>query len=252
MTAGDFRLLDRAEQLLIRDCMRHAGFTYVPAPGTAPEGAFPYVQDDAARARREGFGARAARPVPDPNAAYIKALPGDRRDAYGVALNGGGPGAPGVLVTLPQGGELGQNVTSCRSTAENRLYGDFRAWFRAKSIADDLPYLRTVQVMNDPAYAAAAARWSRCMRGRGFAYRTPQDASAAFPKRSGGSPRKKEIAAAVATAECAGRTGFAGTARRLDRAYANSLRTKYRASVEKERALAAIALPRARTIVRAG
>lgn len=58
-TAAESALLERAEQLLIRDCMRRRGFDYLVVPGTAQPAYrnFPYVVDDAGWARRHGYGA---------------------------------------------------------------------------------------------------------------------------------------------------------------------------------------------------
>src|SRR4051794_25468603 len=54
ITHADTELLYTAEQLLIKACMRRAGFTYHPAPRNPVPGYrdFPYVVDDVDWARR--------------------------------------------------------------------------------------------------------------------------------------------------------------------------------------------------------
>ncbi|MGW1927505.1 hypothetical protein ACWCQ0_53925, partial [Streptomyces massasporeus] len=63
MTTADDRALHDAEQRLLRDCMGRHGFTYRVFPiGDEPESTlFPYVVDDAAWARRHGYGAELRR-----------------------------------------------------------------------------------------------------------------------------------------------------------------------------------------------
>lgn len=248
VTSRDLRLLYQAEQLLIRDCMRRHGFQYhlVPIPQVTADQRFPYVIDDVAWAERNGYGGsgRANASDEDPNSGYIDGLPPSRRAAYGVAINGVGPGGPGVLVTLPQGGVLGQSSDSCRSSSEETLYGDLQTWFRADRIAGDLLYLRQTQVMNDPRYQRAVALWAQCMRTGGYSYASPAAAAAAFAESS--SPR--EIPTAVAEAKCAIGTGMATTVRQLDGSYANTLREKYRSYLETDQRLEFDALPRARAI----
>ncbi|MEV6644355.1 hypothetical protein [Amycolatopsis sp. NPDC051371] len=62
----------------------------------------------------------------NPNARYVRNLPAARRTAYGLALNGG-PSAPGVTVTFPNGLVIGHSSTGCVAQADARLYGDYRS-----------------------------------------------------------------------------------------------------------------------------
>jgi hypothetical protein len=61
----------------------------------------------------------------------------------------------------------------------------------------------------DPAVVAAFHRWSVCMRGEGYPYRTPREAGAEFDVNSATVP-PREIAAAEADAGCKQRTQLVG------------------------------------------
>jgi hypothetical protein len=249
-TSQQAALLYSAEQVLIGGCMRGHGFRYWPLTYTGPPVPhFPYAISNVRLARAHGFGSRPAVRGADPNARYLSGLPASRKSAYGVALNGPGPGGPGWLVTLPQGGELGQSKDSCQTAAETRLYGNFPAWFRAETITDDLPYLWIGQVMGSPRYQRDLAGWARCMRSRGYSFTSPDVARAAFGA-SAGQHRPAEIRAAVAAARCTGRTRLNSVARQLVSSYGKAVRRQYRKEVNRYSQLSLSAVPRAIKVMR--
>jgi hypothetical protein len=251
LTSRQAALLYSAEQALIGDCMRGHGFRYWPVRYTGPPVPhFPYAISNVRLAREYGFGSRPAAGGTDPNARYLSGLPDSRKAAYGVALNGLGPGGPGWLVTLPQGGELGQSKDSCQTAAETRLYGSFPAWFRAETITDDLPYLWIGRVMGSPRYQRDLAGWARCMRSRGYPFTSPDVAQAAFAASAGQRPRPAEIRAAVAAAHCTGRTRLNSAARQLVSLYAQAVRRQYRKEVNRYSQLSLSAVPRAIKVMR--
>jgi hypothetical protein len=250
-TSQQAALLYSAEQVLIGDCMRGHGFRYWPLPYTGPPVPhFHYAISNVRQAREHGFGSQPAAQGADPNARYLSGLPAGRKAAYGVVLNGPGPGGPGWLVTLPQGGELGQSKDSCQTAAESRLYGDFPAWFRAETITDDLPYLWIGRVMSSPRYQRELTRWARCMRSRGYPFTSPDVAQVAFGVSAGQHLRPAEIKAAVAAAHCTGMTRLNSVARQLVSSYGKAVRRQYRKEVSRYSQLSLSAVPRAIKVVR--
>ncbi|MEV0459567.1 hypothetical protein [Catellatospora methionotrophica] len=252
-------LLHAAEQILIGQCLDDRGFSYWPQPrNPVPElRDFPYVLDDVDWARRHGFGSELQRrfdePQPgDPYSGYLRGLSPARRSAFLMALNGKPGGSGDLVAKLPNGMEVKRSDTSCVSLAEQRLYGDVRAWYQAKRVTDGLGGARVGLVTADPAYTVALHAWSACMRGRGFAYATPDDARAAVPDSTTPGAFAREVEIAVAEATCAVDSGMAATVASLDRHYAEVVTREQQSAVDTRARLATAALPRAREIVRAG
>jgi hypothetical protein len=253
VTARDASLLYQAEQILIRDCMRQHGFRYWPVPlsDQSPDSSrFPFVIDNLAWARRNGFGggqsARGA--AEDPNNIYFKRLP-ERRQAGYVADVDGPEGSRAAQVTMPEGYTLGHSSEGCQAQAEERLYGSYQDWFAAVNVTNGIRPLAATMVLNDPRYARAVRQWARCMRVSGSPYSSPAAAAAAWSKPARSRTRQAEIRAAVAEAECASSTGLAATARRLDTAYADVLSQKYRQEIQAYHRLRLDAVPIAQAIV---
>jgi hypothetical protein len=243
LNAAETALLARAEQALVEKCLVAKGFRVwtIPVAADPADRLFPYGLDDVRWAQAHGYGLdQSGVRADDPNLRYVQSLPAARRAAYGRALNGGGPSAPGVTVTLPNGLVKGHSSTGCVAEADAHLYGDYPAWFRAESMAGYFDQARQDSVLGDPAYAAAAAAWSACMRRAGFAYATPQAARSAFLEAPTPRPRQLEIGTATAEAHCAGDTGLTATARRLDEHYADPPQAKTFRDTEQRLALAAL------------
>lgn len=260
VTYSDQLLLDHAEQILTRDCMRRAGFRFwVTRPVASPvANTFPYVISDFKWAHDNGYGSRIPSLIvkaraTNPNGRYVQGLARGRRGAYLSDLNGPGPSAPQVRVTLPGGEVVGHNTSGCTKEADETLYGDYRSWFPGHTVTEYLAPTWQAQVRADPAYLDAATAWRRCMRGRNHHYSDPIQARAAFLK----SPRPigtfgAEVRTAEDEARCATTSHLATTAQRLDAAYADRLPKKYRGLIHTSRQMALDALGRASAIVRRG
>ncbi|MEW9552581.1 hypothetical protein [Nonomuraea sp. NPDC050783] len=248
-------VLDLAEQLLVRDCMKAHGFQVwlirrdeLPVDSLR---AFPYAVTDLNWAKRHGYGgdqrAEAAKlAAADPNKRYFDSLsPSDKARAR-AALNGAAP--VGLEAELPLGGTMRRSDQGCVSQAERRLYGDLRGWYRAKKVVEQLTPLRVGRVMKDPRFGRSVARWSACMRAHGHPYADPAEARQAALPPNGATDRAKEIAVATAEAACAAESGLTATIHRLDRQYEREISARYRPFLDAKRALELAALPRAREI----
>jgi hypothetical protein len=250
----DADTLNVAEQLLLRDCMRHAGFDYVVYdPREIPEvRGFPYVLDDVGWARRHGYGTDLRRAqeravADDPNERYFQGLPGKRRAAALVAANGSDPNR--LTITTIDGAQYGRDPHSCGSQAMQRLYGDLAGWFGARASMDAITAMRTSAVLADPAFVRATRPWADCMRRAGHPFTDPAALRASLPDSAHPMPRAAEISLATAEATCAKRSGLAATAAALDKRHDVALRARYRTVVSTYQRLRAAALPRARSIV---
>ncbi|MFF2777157.1 hypothetical protein ACFVU3_19895 [Streptomyces sp. NPDC058052] len=254
---ADDRLLHDAEQRLLRDCMGRLGFTYrvVPFAGDTESELFPYVVDDAAWARRHGYGAdlrrqREAHAKSDPNRAYFAALPADRRAEALVAANG--PSPDGLTVRLPGGGTLRRSDRGCVAEAQRGLYGDIGAWFRSSARLDVLEQVLRGRVVADTAFRASLGGWQRCMARAGHAFAAPAAARAAALSPARPLPRDRAVRLALTEVRCAEESALSRTARRLDAHHGGLLAEEYRTDVEARDRLRAAALPRARRILGAG
>ncbi|MFB7369519.1 hypothetical protein ACFC0D_06725 [Streptomyces sp. NPDC056222] len=253
----DDRLLHDAEQRLLRDCMRRHGFTYRVFPLDEDPGtkAFAYVLDDAAWARRHGYGSelrgkRAALAKTDPNRAYFAALPADRKAKALVAANG--PSPEGLIVRLPGGGTVQRSDRGCVAESQQRLYGDVGAWFRASTRVEALEQIRRSRVMADAGYLERLGEWRVCMRRAGHAFATPAAARAAAVSAVHSLGKDREVGLALTEVRCAEESALARTARRLDDHHGGLLARDYRADVEARDRLRAAALPRARRLLNGG
>ncbi len=256
VTPAEETLLYDAEQLLIRDCMREAGFTYYlnprePVPGYRT---FPLVVDDVAWARRHGYGsdleARMQQAgAADPNKRYFNGLSHDQRAVAIVAANG--PVATGLKARLPNGILAEHSSVGCVAESWRKLYGDQAGWYRTLRLTENLPGVRTAMVQGDKRYQRAVAAWSACMKSHSYSYPTPADARAAALDAQPRMDRHAEIALAVTEATCAHSTGLATTATSLDREYSAVVDRKFHDDVTTHRRLQVAALDRARAIVQA-
>ncbi|MFE9448386.1 hypothetical protein [Streptomyces sp. NPDC006739] len=255
---GDDRTLQLAEQLLIKGCMEKRGFAYwTEEPRTAADGArrFPYVVDDPAWARAHGYGtdlyrARQREVLRDPNQRYLRSLPASRGPALVSALNGARP--QGLSARLPNGVRVTHSDQGCAAEAQRELYKDLPAWFRATRVRDSLDGMRVGLVLGDAKYRAATEPWARCLRGRGYPYRSPAEARAAATEPGREWPHAREVRLASAEAACAESTGLASVAKSLDAKYRTELRRRYPEEAADLARLRREALPRARAIVARG
>ncbi|MFE9681885.1 hypothetical protein [Streptomyces sp. NPDC006285] len=255
VTAAERSLLYDAEQALVQRCMQRRHFTVwkVPEHPVPDARQFPYVLDDVGWAKEHGYGSDLERRVralqeSDPNKRYARALSPERRAAALTALHGGRP--YDLRVKLRSGAEVTRSSEGCVAQAESELYGDVATWFRAEAVTQELSAERRRSVVGDPAFRAAVASWSACMRERGLRHADPDTARARFTSPSGTPSRRLEIRTAVAEARCAADSELAATADRLDRHRSAVLRATYAVIRDRDR-LQKTALPRARSALAA-
>uniref|UniRef100_A0AAU3GKM9 Uncharacterized protein n=1 Tax=Streptomyces sp. NBC_01401 TaxID=2903854 RepID=A0AAU3GKM9_9ACTN len=252
---GEAATLDVAEQLLERDCLEKQGFRFWVVPKAPARRSFPYVVDDIAWARKHGYGSRLRADLEkagsaDPNRTYFGSLPPDRRAALAAALNG--PRPTGLRATLPSGIEVSHSDQGCTAEAERRLYRDLPAWFRATRVTDNLGGARAAMVVQDERYREAATRWKHCMRGKGYAFKTPAQSAESALRPSRGFTHEQEIRLAVTEAGCAHGSDLSRVAASLDREYGARLRERYSKEVGDLARLRREALPRARAVIARG
>ena len=251
VSAGDLNLLTNAEQVLIRICMHGRGFRYWPIPAsqivlTPP---FPLVVTKVRWARANGLADIPWRIFsPHANQRYYNHLPASRQSAYSNALVGVA-GGPAVQVALPSGGIEGASSQGCEARAESELYGNYRAWFQASTVARDLPMLWLPMILQDRWYQSAVRWWSGCMRAKGYWYSSPGQAAAAFQRPPSSRPDRAEVAVAVAEAVCANQTELTAVVRSLSREFSAKVDRKYQSSLNAEWRLERSALPRARRLL---
>ncbi|MFT2017256.1 hypothetical protein ACMA1D_15635 [Streptomyces sp. 796.1] len=257
LTTQESSLLHRAEQILLRDCMRKRGFTYRMVPeNPIPEAReFPYVIDDVTWARQHGYGSDIDRKVEriraaDPNQKYFRSLSPERRAAALVAANGARP--KGLTALPPDGVRLQRSDEGCRTESERALYGDVAAWFEATSTTEALPDMARRRVIADPRFSRATRPWSACMREAGHSYATPADLREKLPPRERARLGRRLVPLAVTEAECARSSGLARVANELDHQYRRQLERQYRRAVETEQRLQLAALTRARPVIADG
>lgn len=256
LTAEEKSILFQAEQVGIQQCMRGLGFEWVLVPeNPIPENrSFPYGIDDVTWARAHGYGSDiqeqiAQQKQSDPNRRYANALPDERRRAAVDALNGV---TYDITMTLPNGMVSKRSGQGCLAAAERGLYGDLGAWSRAHATVSGLTYLVESRVLADSRYAAAAIPWAACMRQAGYDVTTPAVARGKFADRvATPESRTREIATAVAEANCAVTAGLSSIAKELDRQYSDQLRAEHRVDVDTEIRMRQQALPRARLLLHA-
>ncbi|MGW8768433.1 hypothetical protein ACWGN5_38825 [Streptomyces sp. NPDC055815] len=240
--AEQLRISD-ADEVLIKQCMNRAGFSYWTSPRLSLEEsrAPGYVGDDVEWARKHGYGSRIraeedrARRA-NPNGNYRATLSPERRAAYDTALDGGR--AARVLATaIPTGaggGTVRKRLGGCSEQAEKRLYGDPDAWFRADKVVSNLQPLYVPRVMRDERFTTALTAWAGCMKRSGHAYADPTAARDAAA-RSG--DYGTEVRIAVAEARCARDSSLAAVARERQTHYLNALRGQYGEELDAHRRL---------------
>ncbi|MEU8465952.1 hypothetical protein [Streptomyces sp. NPDC029003] len=259
LTAGQSRLLERAEQVLIGRCMAQRGFRYAvtePPPQARAKRSFPYGLDDVAWARAHGYGGRddraseAARRA-DPNQRYFHGLSARGRAAARTALMGASPA--GLTATAPTGTTLTASPDGCIARAERSLYGDLAAWFRVKVVTMNIRPAQEAKVRADPRYAEAVGAWAACMRAAGRPYASPDDSRAAAAAFAEELPPDRadaaESALAVAEATCATGTGLSRVSQALDHSYGDEFRARHRGDIDLRRRLQNAALPEAERVV---
>ncbi|GAA3392190.1 hypothetical protein [Streptomyces roseoviridis] len=216
-------LLADAERALVRECMARQGFAFFYDSADVDELRAEAVAqqreltlDDVSRARREGFGPAPGTPAPPDSPAelqertYLTGLSPQRRAAWEKALMGP-PEQQRIKVAVPGVGTMEHPTAGCFAEARTALFGDYAAWARADTFVHARFRPVDEEVGRSPAYKEATARWSSCVRARGHAFATPDEARA----RAGTLPRERAVPLAVAAAECDRQVGRSKTHRSL-------------------------------------
>ncbi|ARX87324.1 hypothetical protein [Streptomyces alboflavus] len=215
------------------------------------------ILDDPRWAREHGYGSRIEAKLTkakraNPNLAHLKSLTGGRRTAYLTALTGGA-GAPEMKVTLPTGATITNKLGGCSAYAEKRLYGDRRTWFVAEKTASNLTPLYASKLARVPAYRAAVASWSRCVRTHGYTLASPAAARdrlrTRIPKLPADARFAAEVRLAVAEARCARETRLRQTGQQAEDALRDALPQRIQRELRTHSRLQRAALDRARDVV---
>ncbi|WP_416984099.1 hypothetical protein [Streptomyces sp. T028] len=258
----ELRVTD-AEQHLTARCMERHGFTYAEDRTLSLRESMPvrYVQDDVAWARTYGYGGRIQAKqdrlrLHNPIAAYRRGLSAARRAAFDEALDGGS-GSQVLSATLPGGArEVRKRLGGCTAEAQEALYGDPAAWFRATKTATGLNSLYADDLRHDRRLTTAVTAWSRCMKKAGLSYADPQAARDAVREntaRLGPAHADRafatERATAVADAGCARTTSLRAVATARETHYVDRLPDRYGEALDTYRRLARQAYDRAVRIV---
>jgi hypothetical protein len=251
-SAQAVNIISSADQVLIRQCMKQQGFEYWPISQDQidPVPRFPYVVTSVTWAKINGFGGNPGAPstASDLNETYFNRLSPSRQSLYSDDLVGT-PNGPAATVVLPQGDIMGHSALGCEAQAFAKLYGSFSTWFKASSIADDLPSVSETMVVSSPAYEQKIFAWSGCMRAKGHKFSSPGQAASTFNRLSSTAPSYREVLAAVAEAVCANSTGLTRVANHLNQVFTTEVDQRYRSALQTEWRLQQDALPRARSVL---
>lgn len=258
LTDAEAAWISAAGQRLVRRCMESEGFRYWEAerPTAEESRSLGYVSDDVAWARTYGYGGRIRAELErarrtNPNGAYRRSLPPDRRTAYDQALDQGDVRV--LTARAPSGGTVRKRVGGCVAEAERRLYGDPEAYFRAEKTATGLQPLYVPHLMRDRQLQSALAAWARCMTRQGHPYRTPDEARAAAERSIATAAPGEEFATertiAVADASCARTTRLRSVGEQREKHYVDELRDRYGEALDTYARIRLRALARAAEIV---
>lgn len=230
-------LLDEAENLLIRDCMRAAGSDW-----TWPDRQDAYDAGAEERSVRQRADQRQARAFGDPAHASEHGYGIDREEWMRVVVEGSsggdvawpvgtlhgdnpeaassllfGPPDAYIQIDMGDGSVMGTPGVGCQYEAQSELYGDYVQVTRSRDRVGNSIYpqnLRALAAQFDPQLRAADVVWSSCMAGKGW--RGLQDQTAAFSLvwddywfagRDDAAQVERQVA--VADAECVVDTGYA-------------------------------------------
>lgn len=235
--------LEWAEQVLVQRCMERQGLKYWPGRPTSPDELknTTLFLDDVRWAHRHGYGGAMDRKAKqerkkDPNSAYLDGLSEREQARWDEAFFGRGSNRT-VSVRLPTGGRIGTTLDGCAANARDTLYGDLTQWFRASKIAENLAPLYAGDLREDQRFKDAVHKWSRCMRGKGHDYATPEKIRGRLPelneRLAPGRAHAAEVRLAVAEARCARSSELGRTVRRLEQEHRDkAIGTRYRAEVD--------------------
>jgi hypothetical protein len=194
---ADYQVIQSAEQVLARDCMKDFGLAYQPARNPAPAQTEDrrYGLTDRESAERHGYRMPPQQETPTAKLTkdQIKVLYGSRSlgaDSTELKYRG---------KKVPAEGCLGAAVLGFRKPYEDK------AGAEVASLISTASYENSQKV---PEVREVFAKWSSCMKEEGYAYTSPMDAleTPAFLRGKVSDTEKKT---AVADVSCKERTGLA-------------------------------------------
>ncbi|MGW0336666.1 hypothetical protein ACWD0J_33310 [Streptomyces sp. NPDC003011] len=199
---ADYEVIQSAERVLTRDCMKDFGLSYTPAKTPAPA-AGPdrrYGLSDLATAGRYGY-----RLPPEPAAPQPQLSKDETTVLYGKRSLGDSGQQDAKLTfrgrEIPAEGCLGKAILDFRKPYEYPAGSRTASRIATASYEDSL---------KDPAVRAVFGKWSSCMRRKGYDYASPMDALETPAFREGKvSAEEKETA--VADVSCKQNTGLLDT-----------------------------------------
>ncbi|MCJ0868336.1 hypothetical protein [Streptomyces sp. AP-93] len=211
-TPAEFARMSQASARIQQQCMRDFGFSgfTLPEPGLADPretlSELRYGTVNAAEAARSGYkpesvnkkGTAAGSAEPELSddqwlvmTGTTKAV-GDSASAMAAPQNFGAK-------AIPEGGCIGQAIRTLTDGSDN-LYAD---------LAQDINGQSFRQSQQDPRVTSVFAKWSECMKGKGFDYKDPMQAND-DPMFSGSAITPEEIATASADVACKADTNLVG------------------------------------------
>ena len=254
--AADEVLLHRADETLIARCMAGRGERYVSPPYT-PAAATSLSDDDehpdVAWRRTVGYSLRltAAGPPRDGNDAYLATLSEADQERWSAALKGDGTRM--TSFHSPSGHTFTSPLDGCIADSGRWLYGSPEQANRGYYLPQDLRLMFSPKIRAEPAYRAAAARWSACMQGRGYRYTGPGEARTELSRQYDRGPadvvQRAEVAVALADAQCVTAAGLTTATDRLTRQHTAVLAADARRQLNAAAADRAAALGRARALL---
>lgn len=227
--------LANAESELISACMTAQGFRYQVETSTLSGESDEERSLNMNERRSRGYGL-ASQYGSDKesvstaaNDTYVAGLSKKNADAYMKALRGGT--ADFREMRFGTGRDITFSSRGCEARSRTSLYGNLDDWVSVAYFPQNLNSELSPRVEKAPKYRAAMNDWRTCMRGRGYAYASPDAAydqlKSAYraQKKVTAALRDREIAVAVADGECGAEVHIPSTVLALRRAYAQSLPT---------------------------
>ncbi|MEU9475246.1 hypothetical protein [Streptomyces sp. NPDC048191] len=212
--------IENARSALMTSCMKRFGFDFKPATTDyrqkSNQTAHRYDPTDPALAARRGYHGpqRAA-----PNAAQPsrKPLSADMEAVLGHGLNA--PTPPGAAAPPADGKYHGIRIPEggCMGEAEKKLTAG-GGIIQDSPTAVDINFKDYVRSMADARLRAAFAKWSACMKAKGFSYPTPE-AAVKDPAWNSPKPPRRELATASADVTCKRKNNVVGTWFAVESAY---------------------------------
>lgn len=176
LTEADYVAHVERTQALIADCMKRAGFEYIPVDVATIEKAQESVRQEPGLSRRQykekwGFSVTTRFDDPvrtiglGPNVQIMQRLPAADREAYEITLFGQGHESD-FAFTLDE--EDFSATGGCTREAVSQV-------FTPDQLQGTYVNPKDVLVQEDPRIKEAQTKWTQCMQDKGYNYRDDQD-----------------------------------------------------------------------------